>query len=1108
MATTGFTFGGSSTSSPVSRSGGFSFGGKVTQVKSKPQLSVPPPVFNTTTAQSTSVYPEPDRPTLTEGVAGGIKATGKFLGELGQSVARDYATLTKAILEGDKNAEVTPRGKAGQFIFGKSEPFSLQSEGSSMLEGFGVGEEKSKKYGAPVLVGLTALDFLTVPGKKNAVIKAARATRSAEEAAELLIKEGVPKDVVFQLKLGERLVKANTDDEITAIFKTAADELNKPADSLLTFVNDAGEKLYMPLTRGELHNLEDEIRTIPSARPGKSQVHLDANIPAVKAIGREVSREEFLRVVPDADQILKRATSGGTIPNAATTPVRSAGKASIEPPKIDQRFTDNFPELGSADRMAAIQSRTRGTVTNKETLEAAQRLGFTEDRVLRMPVGTALNAEEKMAVSGITENARLTMKAMEEQLGKLPKGSAEANALRESIALQKVKTFKLMAVERGIAAESGRALQAHKAAVQAIDGNERWLTKYLADPKVPQDIKDYIYKRVGEFDGTPGEMNKLLRSLNQASKFEMFVEFATAVKLYAIPTHIVNFVSSLSRMMLNIPLHTLSAGWDTFLSKLTKTERSRFMSDAMSEIQGQMMGWRHAGHEATRALMDENYAFEARKLQDFQPRGPAIKGRPGKDTALDRSLDIFGKAVRASFRLLGVEDMLIRVPSRQGALYTLIGRDLRKKGLTPGTDEWAKAFQKQLAEPDIKFLEEAEKMADTNLFQESLHPHMKALERLRHDVPALKLIVPFFRTIVNLQVQALRFSPASVVLPSTRKALRAGGGEAADALAKMTLGSAVMIPLVHMALEDRITLAAPTNPAERDKFYADGKQAYAVRIGDRWVPYHRFSPYADWLVTAGIMAQAVKNDDELGQSEIVASAFFLLTQNFFDKSFAIGINDFLAAMDDPERGDKWIQNFATGLVVPTGVSSLARSVDPVFREVNSMGDAFRSKIPWASRALPAKTDVFGEDLVRPGNAIVRYISPVVPSEVHVNVVREELEAIGVDIGFPGKTAGGFEMDDETYRIFQEASGKIIYLALSQMMMSPEYQSLTPRQKELAVNKIVTDARNVVKDKVAQEQLIMQQIKNSLKDQGYSSEQAESLAEKTYNIIKQRQTGGQ
>jgi len=802
-----------------------------------------------------------------------------------------------------------------------------------------------------------------------------------------------------------------------------------------------------------------------------------------------------------------------TLDNPSTTGTRQAAKDVGEQvasslPKIEQRQVGNFPEFRSADRIAELRTRTRGVRTNEDSLNAARELGYTSDTIRRIPEGGALNAEQKMAVSGVVENERLALEQMEKRLKTLAPDSVEYNTLRSEASRQKVRVYELMAVERGVAAEAGRALQAHRAVVTALERNENKLAKYLSDSKTPSDVKDYIYKKIEGFDGSPNELSKLLRELNQATPLEMFVEFATAAKLWNPTTHAVNFLSSTARMTLRTVEHSISAAFDTILSRITRTQRTRFMSDAVAEIQGQNMGWRHAGHEALKALRDESYAFDTRIIKDFEVRGPAIKGRPGKNELSDRIANSVGKGVRIPFRALGVEDILVRKPSEMGALYTAINRKARMKGLIPGTKAWDEYVGRGIADPvgehGLKFMEEIQDIADTNLFQESLHPTLKNLSNLRESVPALKFVVPFFRTIVNLQKQALEFSLIAPILPSVRKSLRGGGGARSDVLARMTIGTAATLPLVQHAMEGNITLAAPRNPAERDAFYAEGKQPYAIRMGDTWYSYNRFSPFSEWFITAGALAEAYQNEDNKSATEITSHVFFSMTQNFFDKSFATGLNDLLEALNDPERAGNWVQNFVTGATVPNFIPLWARVADPVIRETDNLRDAYISKVPYLSKTLDPKRDVFGEPISRHGNAIAKIISPVIPSPVEVDMVREELSSIGYQMGFPGKTAGGFDMDDETYRIYQAVSGRVVYNSLSQLIQNPEYQSLNARQKELAVGQIVRDARELVKANVAQEQLIMQALKNELKNQGYSNKQAEDLAVRAYEIIKTEQ----
>ena len=907
-------------------------------------------------------------------------------------------------------------------------------------------------------------------------------------------------------------------DEINKIAKNSLD--NTPSgmrEKSLKFLRENPDEIKKGEVR--LREIEDGSIVIEDGRH-RLKVGAEKGIaPKIVDVTAEYTGKPSAKVAALVKELTstKKPTRFSFADSAKQTPTAPVAKQAAQVdvsslPKIEQRFTSNFPEFRSAERLVELRNRTRSPQSNAESFAKAQQLGYTPERVLRIPEGKALNAEEKMAVSGVVENERRILQKVEERLKTIDSNTEEFATLRAEAARQKVKVFQMMAVERGVAAEAGRALQAHKATVSAIDQAESKLAKYLADKKTPQETKDYIYRKIEEFDGTPDEMNKLLRELDQATLLEKFVEYATAAKLWNPTTHAVNMLTSTTRMFLQSPIHALSAAFDAVLSKLTGARRERFLSDAFAEVQGQYLGWKHAGTEALKALKDENYSFEAKMIQDFEVKGPAIKGRPGKNELSDRIQNSVGKIVRIPFRLLGVEDILIRKPSEMGALYTAINRKARMDGIKPGTKEWDDYISKALTDPvgefGVDFMKEVQDIADQNLFQESMHPTLKRVSNWREDVPALKLVVPFFRTIVNLQKQAIQFSALSPILPSTRKALREGGGARSDVLAKMTLGTAATIPLIQHALEGNMTMAAPTNPAERDAFYAEGKQPYSIRLGDTWYSYNRFSPFSEWFITAAALAEAHTNEDDKSAAELTAHVFFSLTQNFFDKSFATGMHDLMEALADPERAGNWVENFATGATIPNFIPLAARVIDPVIRETDDLRDAYISKVPYLSKTLDPKRDVFGKPISRPGNAIQKIVSPVIPSPVEVDMVREELKSIGYQMGFPGKTAGGFQMDDETYRIYQAASGKIIYKALAQMIQNPGYQNLNPRQREQAVDKIVRETRELVKNQVAQEQLLMQQIKDQLKRQGYSTKQADDLAVKTYEIIKRRQEAGQ
>ena len=800
----------------------------------------------------------------------------------------------------------------------------------------------------------------------------------------------------------------------------------------------------------------------------------------------------------------------------ATEPIITLGKKTIPgvAPKLPTTLTKVEKKalgvgLGAADDLAKIRAKTRGVVTDVAAKLEARKIGITPESFLNMPL-KPLAKETRTAVGGLIQNEIDILRTLEKQL---PKAKLDPSIPRNAeiinnYATQKIKTIKLLAKERAHASEAGKALQAEKVIFDAITSEEQRIAKFLANPKVLQETKDYVLKAVADFQGNPKQMAELLKKLNQATKMEMFVEFATAMKLYAIPTHIVNTVTSLSRMIINTPMRVVSGTLDATIGKLWGGKRERFVAEALAEAHGQIMGFKNMKYHIGRALTDEQYALSLRKASDFfGGHSPAIKGRIGKNEWIDRFYDFIGPKVRYSFRMLGVEDVLIRQPTESGMLYTLAARDAISKGMKFGSKEYNKHIAKVVFDPTMDMLNKAKIEGHTTLFQRDLPDALAKLNRVRNEIPSSKLIVPFYRTPVDLIKQFIELSPAAPILPSVRESLRAGRGPAMDALAKITMGTAAMIPLSIYALEheNNITLNAPRGVAERDAFYAAGKQPYSIKIGDTWYPYSRYSPFSEWFTTAALVAQAINNDDEKTVIDLATDTFFGLTTNIVDKSFLTGLRDALAATSNPTggRAQAFINNLITGSFLPTISGRAALSIDPTIREINNLSDAVQAKIPFLSRRLHARTDVFGEELIRPSTGVVRFISPVVPSTAKFNIVRNELEEIGYSLGFPAKTAFGEELDDDQYRELKVATGKITYNILFNIVTSPEYQKMSAIEKERAIDKVVREIRTAVREKIAPEQMLVREIKNNLKGRGYASVEAEKIAPRIYESIKNK-----
>lgn len=77
--------------------------------------------------------------------------------------------------------------------------------------------------------------------------------------------------------------------------------------SVISYINKANEKVYTKLQPGEFSVLKDEVKNIPKAARGESQIHLDAITERLKTSGsREVSRDEFIQGHSQASKIFNK----------------------------------------------------------------------------------------------------------------------------------------------------------------------------------------------------------------------------------------------------------------------------------------------------------------------------------------------------------------------------------------------------------------------------------------------------------------------------------------------------------------------------------------------------------------------------------------------------------------------------------------------------------------------------------------------------------------------------------------------------------------------------------------------------------------------------------
>ena len=223
---------------------------------------------------------------------------------------------------------------------------------------------------------------------------------------------------------------------------------------------------------------------------------------------------------------------------------------------------------------------------------------------------------------------------------------------------------------------------------------------------------------------------------------------------------------------------------------------------------------------------------------------------------------------------------------------------------------------------------------------------------------------------------------------------------------------------------------------------------------------------------------------------------------------------------------KVIQNLITNSVksyvnqfFPTLGGQVAKMVDDTERSttstkknmfskaVDSTSKQILNKIPFASKLLPAKTDIWGNEVKRETNKLYRALQQAVfpwtekelKSTKVDNAISDLYERTGDNSVLPNTSINkDFTINSEKYRLsseeyanYKKQYGKTSYNLLNKLTNSSEYKNMTDEQKTKAISEIYSYANEKNKIDYAN--------KNKIKDVKESS---------TYKTIEQiKQDGG-
>jgi len=737
--------------------------------------------------------------------------------------------------------------------------------------------------------------------------------------------------------------------------------------------------------------------------------------------------------------------------------------------KVDDVNIKKFmeEELGKKESIDLFIARKRGIISDELANEVASGMKVSEESILALPKGAALNKEQLTAMRQVLENRRAIhsglinmkegdLRVVDSQSRDLLKrfgdefpNLSDSELLHRATEESAIKLKQLEIITLAAGSEAGRALQSLKAVVKKVDPRMRAVFRSLRKKsELERQAVLELLERTNIDD--PKKFISLLDELHKPTFLEKFVEWATAVKLYNPTTHVVNITSNTARQI-----------FDATVTAATNPKALPY--EAMGTLVGANMGLRNM----VKALTDEGYAEQLSKFIEAGGRTPAIKGKTGE-------------VVRLSFRALSAADEFFKAIAFQRFLYRDAFEKATEKGLKgPDRDGFIKAL---VESPDLDTIDGANKFAKRMTFQEDLGKWSKKVAEVgrvedydslaaQSASAAFKIFVPFFKTPLNITKQALGdLSPLALFTKNKKLITKEGRRD----MAELVLGTSLMAWMSSLALDGLATGAAPADQAERNLFYAQGKQPYSIKYNNKWIPYGRMDPFATIM---GAAVDLTNRHEQSGQIDAVDIINVVLRQ-LKDKTFLQGIDMAMDMFSSNEwERDNAIKRMVTGFIPNIG-GAVARSIDPVVRDTKGSGglieqsiNSFKAVTPGLSKTLPARIDPLGKPITRAASGFNKLLNPFAASQEINNPVVNHL--VDIDYAIPSPK-NFFTRDGERIDIppdeFEKYSMKVgmeLERAIRNVMKEGYYQDFTDEEKADEIKSLRKDIQAAAKDEFAE-----------------------------------------
>ena len=885
-----------------------------------------------------------------------------------------------------------------------------------------------------------------------------------------------------------------------------------------------------------------------TAEPGTPSME-PVQVAGVSKVLREVvtgaASKAERNLVPDAARAAE-----GELPSAA-----KAGRYKLIP-EADQKLTDEITKAVESRKAAApnigkpsptTQEAAAGVpvepfnLSRYQTEDAAAIVGGVADALgIKTKAVTFDEIKAKAAESGISENFLTRLVGNDGRMMANAVETYKALEVLESSANELDSLFKLVNTGNATDVDKLKLRQQiafHGLIQKGVKGMQTETARALAVFRIPREGNAAVIKQVLEEYGGDTALESMAKSYlvleSRAAKNAMIeksmmsgvqdVWFTTYINgLLSSPvSHAKNVVSNSMFGLYQIPERLMGAFYSNVLPPGVRSWKALVpgsdadkiaYDEALTMVQSLRNGITEGLQLASTAWKNNQpndlmSKIEAQRGLDTPPISSAAMGIE-PDKWLGKAIDYYGTAITVPGRALMTEDEFFKGVLYRMELNTQItrrGKAVYREAIDAGMSESEAMAKAQLeveglfSAPPRDLDEAAVQFAKRGTFTADLPPVLQKLQQVFNH-PALKVVVPFFKTPANIGLEVLERTPFAPLSSRFREELAMGGIYRDMALAKVTLGSGLLATFAAIAAEGNITGRGPSRKADREALMRDGWMPYSIKTDTGYISYSGMEPISALLAIAADYAEYARHEPDQGKVEqVFLGATYGLYEYLKEQPYLQGVADLAKLIGTNQQGQvdgkkivdglaKQFGTFAIGGSPLPGTSSIVagieRILDPNATDVRANPDLpmgvrgfveafnrYRSRLPYANESLPQALNLWGDPIQQGQGNPLEIVLPTRVSPQQFSQVDNLLVQLGSPIGMPERKINGIEMTAEQYNRLLTIYGKETDAKdqILRVLESPGFQTMPNlAKKQDFINTVHSKYMEMAKQRLLQE----------------------------------------